>query len=232
MWLQILLLAGVVKIESNIQLPPGRTYRWGPTHNGAARMDRAHAIVSSETLTITAQPVNGQPPAGHGGKQIAIKYLSGAVHGKKQLTVTPGGGFDFVGSFRATTTKGTWPAFWLTAVKGWPPEIDLAEWKGSGKISFNTFNASNQVASKNIDFPRPESFHDIKTELRDKNGKDVEVKFHMDGQLVATQVGRGYVGQAFWLIVNLQMEGSSGAPGPSKNTTYAMKNLHVISYNK
>jgi hypothetical protein len=75
----------------------------------------------------------------------------------------------------------------------------MAEWKGSGKISFNTFNASNQVAAKDVNYPNADAFHDIKTELRDKNGKDVEVKFHMDGKLVTTQVGRGYVGQAFYL---------------------------------
>jgi beta-glucanase (GH16 family) len=162
-------------------------------------MDKAHVTLSDGTLHLRAQPVSGQAPASHGGKTIAIKYLSGAVNAKQRFTITAGGGFDFTGSFRASTDKGTWPAFWLTAVKGWPPEIDMAEWKGNGKISFNTFNASNQVAAKDINYPRPDLFHDIKTELRDKNGKDVEVKFHMDGQLMATQVGRGYVGQAFYL---------------------------------
>jgi beta-glucanase (GH16 family) len=162
-------------------------------------MQKSHATLSNGELTLTAQPVSGQAAASHGGKSIAIKYLSGAVNAKRHFTVMPGGGFDFIGSFRATTIKGTWPAFWLTAVKGWPPEIDMAEWKGNGKISFNTFNTSNQVTAKDVNYPKPETFHDIKTELRDKNGKDVEVKFFMDGQLMATQVGRGYVGQAFYL---------------------------------
>jgi beta-glucanase (GH16 family) len=95
--------------------------------------------------------------------------------------------------------RGTWPAFWLTAVKGWPPEIDLAEWKGKGKISFNTFNTSKEVAARDVGYPNPGDWHTVHTELRDKNGKDVEVKFSMDGKQVVKQVGRGYVGQKFWL---------------------------------
>ena len=108
-------------------------YPWGSDHNGAARMvgnssDHNYiAIKTHGTLTLTAQPVSGQPPTSSG---VAINYLSGTVYAKNSLTVEKGGGYDISGSFQATTTKGTWPAFWLTATKGWPPEIDLAEWKG------------------------------------------------------------------------------------------------------
>lgn len=174
-------------------------YPWGSDHNGAARMDKAHVSISGNTLTLTAQPVTGQKDASHGGKAIPIHYLSGAVNAKQHFTVQPKGGFDFSGDFQATTTKGTWPAFWLTAVNGWPPEVDMAEWKGSGKISFNTFNTSSIVGWKDVNYPNPGDFHSIKSELRDLNGKDVQIKFYMDGSLIATQVGKGYVGQAMYL---------------------------------
>lgn len=175
-------------------------YPWGgDTHNGGARMDKAHVAISSGTLTITAQPVKGQPPATHGGKQIAINYLSGAVGAKQHFTVPKGGGLVFSGSFQATTTKGTWPAFWLTAVNGWPPEIDMAEWKGSGKISFNTFNTSSVLSWKDVTYPSPSQFHDIKCEVKDVNGKDTQVKFWMDGALQATHVGKDYTGKPFYL---------------------------------
>lgn len=36
----------------------------------------------------------------------------------------------------ASVLKGTWPAAWLTGAKSWPPEIDLAEWKGNGKVRY------------------------------------------------------------------------------------------------
>ncbi|KAF2262227.1 family 16 glycoside hydrolase [Lojkania enalia] len=176
-------------------------YPWGgTTHNGGARMDKDHVKISTPgTLTITAQPVRGQPPATHAGKQIPINYLSGAVGARQHFTVPSGGGLIFSGSFQATTTRGTWPAFWLTAVNGWPPEIDMAEWKGSGKISFNTFNTSSVLSWKDVTYSNPSQFHDIKCELRDVNGRDTQVKFYMDGAPQATHVGKDYTGKPFYL---------------------------------
>ncbi|KAL9093588.1 MAG: hypothetical protein Q9165_003983 [Trypethelium subeluteriae] len=177
-------------------------YPWGSDHNGAARMvgnssDHDYITIKTPgTLTLTAQPVTGQPATSSG---VAIHYLSGTVYAKNSLTVEKGGGYDISGSFQATTTKGTWPAFWLTATKGWPPEIDIAEWKGDGDISFNTFNTSSQVAAKNVNYPNPSEFHDVKAELRDENGSDVSITFYLDGAKVVTQVGKGYVGAGFWL---------------------------------
>lgn len=177
-------------------------YPWGgTTHNGGARMDKAHVALSPPgTLAITAEPVTGQPPATHGGKQIAINYLSGAIGAKQHFTIPKGGGLVFSGSFQATTTKGTWPAFWLTAVDGWPPEVDMAEWKGSGKISFNTFNTSSVLQWKDVTYSNPGAFHDIKCQVRDQgNGKDAQVKFWMDGTEVTTHYGKDYVGKPLYL---------------------------------
>lgn len=162
-------------------------------------MDKDHVKISGGVLKLTASPATGQKPASSGGKSIAVHYLSGTVYAKSHFNVSRTGGYDFMGDFRATTTKGTWPAFWLTAVKGWPPEIDMAEWKGSGKISFNTFNTSSKVAAKDVNYPKPGEFHSIKTELRDLNGKDVQVKFYMDGELVTTQVGKDFLGVPMYL---------------------------------
>ncbi|KAG9230365.1 concanavalin A-like lectin/glucanase domain-containing protein [Amylocarpus encephaloides] len=206
-------------------------YPWGSDHNGAARMATTHLSLKNNAATITAQPVKGQKDAIHGGRNIPIHYLASAFNAKQHFAVAAKGGFDFTAEFQAPVAKGTWPAFWLTYVDGWPPEIDLAEWKGSGKISFNTFNTSSIVSSKDVAYPNPGGWHKIKTELRDLNGKDVQTKFYMDGTLVTTQVGKGYIGKAQYLIVNLQMEGSSGSPGPAGNTTYSIRNLEVLSYN-
>lgn len=174
-------------------------YPWGSDHNGAARMAKSQATLSNGVLTLTAKRVDGEKPASHGGKQIPIRYLSGAVHAKEHFNVSRGGGYDFAGEFRATTTKGTWPAFWLTAVKSWPPEIDMGEWKGSGKISFNTFNTSSQVRARDVAYPSPGEFHKILCEVRDVNGRDVSAKFWLDGKVVETQYGKGYVGQPLYL---------------------------------
>lgn len=188
-------------------------------------MDEAHVAISSPgVLTITAQPVKGQPPATNGGEEYPINYLSGAVGAKQHFAVPEGGGLVFSASVQATTTKGvrnpfapqplkttpleskthanppqTWPAFWLSAVNGWPPEIDMAEWKGSGKISFNSFNTSSEVAAKDIPYPDPAAFHDIKCQLKDNGGGVVQVQYYMDGKMVTTQYARDYVGKEMWL---------------------------------
>lgn len=177
-------------------------YPWGTDHNGAARMDEAHvALAGDSTLTITAEPVTGESPASSGGQSIEVKYRSGAVHAKETFTVqaASGSGYDFTAEFQATTDVGTWPAFWLTGVNSWPPEIDMAEWKGSGKISFNTFNTSSEVDALDVDYPDPGEFHTIKCQVREHNGVDVQVKYFMDGTEITTQYGSGFVGEPFWL---------------------------------
>lgn len=201
-------------------------YPWGTDHNGAARMDKSQSKLDgvSNTLTMTAKRVadGSQKPAKQGGKTIAIHYLAGTINAKKHITVSKGTTVELAGDFRAPVARGTWPAFWLTAVDGWPPEVDLAEWKGSGKISFNTFNTSSQVAAKDVAYPSPSAFHSIKTVLWDENGSDVGVKFYMDGKLVTTQVGRGFTRKAMYLILDLQMEGSSGSPGPTSGKSRSL----------
>ncbi|KAK4448627.1 galactan endo-beta-1,3-galactanase [Podospora aff. communis PSN243] len=185
--------------QANFDTDWNYNYPWGTDHNGAARMAKGQVTLSGGTLTITAKKVSGERAASHGGKQIPIKYLSGAIHAKEHFNVSRGGGYDFSGEFRATTGRGTWPAFWLTGVPGWPPEIDMAEWKGSGKVSFNTFNTSSQVRARDVNYLNPGEFHKFRCEVRDKNGKDVAVKFFMDEQLIETQFGRGYVGVPMYL---------------------------------
>ncbi|KAL2857261.1 concanavalin A-like lectin/glucanase domain-containing protein [Aspergillus pseudoustus] len=198
-------------------------YPWGDTHNGGARMDSEHVTVSDGVLTLTAEPVSGQPDP--------IHYLSGAIHAKSTFTVEAGGGYDLSAEFIAPVSTGTWPAFWLNAASGWPPEIDIAEWKGTGKISFNTFNTSSEVTALDIDYPSPEDWHSVKAEVRDENGSDVSVKFYLDGELVTTQYAREYVGKGLRLIINYQTEGSSGSPGPTTETTFQVRKVEVISQN-
>ncbi|KKA30944.1 hypothetical protein TD95_004974 [Thielaviopsis punctulata] len=198
-------------------------YPWGTDLNGAARMTADQVTLADSTLTLNATPVTGQKPAEHGGSSIPINYFSGTVHAKQTFTVNKDERITYSGSFKAPVERGTWPAFWLTAVVGWPPEIDMAEWKGDGKISFNTFNTSSQVQAQNVEYANPDEWHDIRCETKDVNGEDVEAQFFMDGSLMATQVGKGYVGKAMYLIINLQMEGSSGSPGPT-----GIRNVTVV----
>ncbi|CAH0051738.1 unnamed protein product [Clonostachys solani] len=188
-------------------------------------MNKTQVSTAEGYLVLTSEPVTGQPPAHHGGKDIPINYLSGAIHAKKTFTVQAGGGFDFSADFLAPVDKGTWPAFWLTAVQGWPPEIDVAEWKGSGDISFNTFNTSSEVTALDLPYPNPGAEHTVRAEIRDANGRDVSVNFYLDNKWVATQHGSNYVDAGLYFIINYQMEGSSGSPGPSTSRFLVLQSL-------
>ena len=103
-------------------------YPWGTTHNGAARMDSAHVSVAGNQLSLTAEYVTGQSDATFSNKPLEIDYLSGTVHAKETFTVAKTGGYDFSAQVKAPVAKGTWPAFWLTAVQGWPPEVIYSIW--------------------------------------------------------------------------------------------------------
>ena len=76
----------------------------------------------------------------------------------------------------------------------------MAEWKGSGKISFNTFNTSSELQWKDVTYSNPGNWHDIKCQVRDRgNGKDAQVKYWMDGTEVTTHYGKDYVGKPLYL---------------------------------
>ncbi|KAK7688560.1 Galactan endo-beta-1,3-galactanase [Cerrena zonata] len=202
-------------------------YPWGSDHNGSGRMVKGNVNVASGTLSLVATPTsNPVPPTSAANPHPAIHYASGAVHAKDHITVTAGNSYSIYGEFSALTPKGTWPAFWLTAVNGWPPEVDIGEWKGTANNWYNTFNTSSQVKSDLVAWPTDLSFHSLRADLT-AQGSSVKIDFFMDNQLKATQYGANFAGAPMWLIINLQMEGSSGSPGPTGTTTYKIRNVQV-----
>ncbi|EGN98150.1 glycoside hydrolase family 16 protein [Serpula lacrymans var. lacrymans S7.3] len=212
-------------------------YPWGSDHNGAARMvgnstDHSRISVASGTLTLKATPVTGQPPS-TAAPYPAINYFSGAIHAKEQINIngTDAVGYQVEGEFSSPTAVGVrcWPAFWLTAVNGWPPEADIGEWKGTNNSWFNTFNTSTVVDTTIVSWPGDYSFHSLKAVLRviPNNTQDLSIEYYKDNVLEATHIAANFYGAPMWLIVNLQMEGSSGTPGPANGATYQARNVQV-----
>jgi len=206
-------------------------YPWGSDHNGGARMvgnssDHSHISLSNGVLTLTATPVSGQPPS-TSNPYPAIHYFSGTVYSKIQVNVDDSSakGFQVEGSFKAPTAYGTWPAFWLTAVNGWPPEADIGEWKGTQQNWFNTFRTSSDVTSTIVTWP-DSNFHALKAVIRAVNAVNVTIDYYLDNVHQAQHTGN-FVGKPMWLIIDLQMEGSSGSPGPSGTTTYQIKDVKL-----
>ncbi|KZV71568.1 glycoside hydrolase family 16 protein [Peniophora sp. CONT] len=209
-------------------------YPWGSDHNGSGRMvgsssNHAHINAASNTLTLIATPTsNASPPTSTADPHPAIHYASGTVYAKSQITVTKTVSYTLYGEFSSPTAKGTWPAFWLTAVQGWPPETDIGEWKGTANNWYNTFNTSSVVHSDLVAWPTDLSFHSLQAVLTaEADGTTVRIDFSMDGTHKSTQYGANFVGKAMYLILDLQMEGSSGTPGPTGTTTFKVRNLSV-----
>jgi len=189
--------------------------------------DHSHISLSNGVLTLTATPVSGQPPS-TSNPHPAIHYFSGTVFSKVQVNVdgTSAKGFQIEGEFIAPTAFGTWPAFWLTAVNGWPPEADIGEWKGTSQNWFNTFRTPSDVTSSIVSWPNNGQFHSLKAVLRAVNSVNVTIDYYLDNVHQAQHTGN-FVGKPMWLIIDLQMEGSSGSPGPGGTTTYQIRNVKM-----
>ncbi|HET9516377.1 MAG TPA: hypothetical protein VFO77_01495, partial [Actinoplanes sp.] len=75
----------------------------------------------------------------------------------------------------------------------------------------------------------PGSWHRYRAWINKVNATDVEIHYYIKegDREVETGVHRAnFVGKPLWLIMNLQMEGSSGAPGPQE-ATFQARNIYV-----
>jgi hypothetical protein len=208
-------------------------YPWGSDHNGSARMygsasDHNHIYLGSGVLTLKASRISWDEGTSSSTPHLPIRYHSGAVHAKNQIVVTSQfPEYEVKGEFQAPSAAGTWPAFWLTGVNSWPPESDILEFKGNSDNWFNTFRTSSDVSTTIVGVPSPGSWHTYRAWITKVNGTDVDIHYYLDGTWKAVHRGAGFVGKPLWLIVNLQMEGSSGNSGPGGDTYYRARNVYV-----
>ncbi len=185
-------------------------YPWGTDHNGSARMRSQNSTVSGGVLTCSA--VKGTV-----ADKASIHYFSGTVYAKKQVTVSNSWPLWRVsGEFQCPSAKGTWPAFWLNNATGWPPEADIMELKGSNVNWSNTYkNQSGQWSNTFTTISNPASWHTYTAWIAKSSATDVKIEYWIDGVKMGTHYGQNFMNVALNLIIDLQMEGSSGAPGPN-----------------
>ncbi|GAA1871459.1 hypothetical protein [Myceligenerans crystallogenes] len=206
-------------------------YPWGSDHNGTARMyasstNSTHLWVSpAGQLNIKATPTSGE---GYSSKDphLPIHYRSAAIHAKDRIVVNDTyPDYEIRGEFQAPSARGTWPAFWLTGATSWPPESDILEFKGDSRNWFNTYDGSwdNTLVSVSS----PGSWHEYRIWMSKINATDVEIHYYLDGVWKARHVGSNFVGKPMNLIINLQMEGASGSPGPSGETYFRARDVYV-----
>jgi beta-glucanase (GH16 family) len=208
-------------------------YPWGPDHNGSARMygsatDHNHVTLSGNTLTLRASRISRDEGTSSSTPHLPIKYHSGAVHAKKQILVNDTyPSYEIKGEFQAPTARGTWPAFWLTGVNSWPPESDVLEYKGDNRNWFNTFRGATDVSTTTVAVGSPASWHEYRVWITKVSATDLDIHYYLDGMWRGQHRAAGFVGKPMWLIINLQMEGSSGSPGPTGDTVYRARNVYV-----
>lgn len=207
-------------------------YPWGPDHNGTARMygspsDHNHiSIESPGVLTLKASRISWDEGNSSADPHLPIHYHSGAIHAKQHVVVNDQfPHWEVKGRFQAPSGPGTWPAFWLTGVNGWPPESDILEFKGDDRNWFNTYDGSWENTI--VPVSNPGSWHEYRAWITRGNGNDVDIHYYLDGEWVGQHVGSNFVDEPMWIIINLQMEGSSGSSGPGGDTYYRARDIYV-----
>ncbi|RIB22055.1 Glycoside Hydrolase Family 16 protein [Gigaspora rosea] len=204
---------------------------WGSSHNGAALMlgntsYHENIYLNNSVLALKATRNNNQP----GGNKL--KYTSGTIYAKELIEVNSQyPNYLICGDFIAPTIFGTWPAFWLTCTTSWPPEVDILEFKGSTFNNFNIFYINKTVPtySDRTNITSPNDWNTFCFYMNMINNNNVSVTLSLNNMPNITHTAEGYVGKKFWLIIDLQMEGSSGGPGPSSDAFYYLRNVKIIS---
>lgn len=207
-------------------------YPWGSDHNGTARMYASHTdlsqlyIESAGTLVFKATRISGDEGTSSSDPHLPIHYHSAAIHAKKQVLVNDQyPNYEVKGEFQAPSAAGTWPAFWITGANSWPPESDILEFKGSATNWFNTYDGSWE--NTKVSVSGPGSWHGYRAWIAKSSSTDVTIDYYLDGTWVGRHTGSNFVGKPMNIIINLQMEGSSGSSGPSGDTYFRARNVYV-----
>ncbi|TRX59241.1 family 16 glycosylhydrolase [Fulvivirga sp. M361] len=206
-------------------------YPWGSDHNGSARMygsptDHNHIYKSgSGYLVLKASRINWNEGNSSHDPWLPIRYHSGAIHAKNKVRVTdqfP----EWSAQVRVATNTGPgiWPAFWLTHDGPWDAESDIMEFVGSNYCRQNTYDLAWEGQETWI--ATPTAYHTYKMWMR-KDGNDVDLHYYIDGVWKAQHRGTNFANKDLWVILNLQMEGSSGNNGPGGDTYMHVDWVHV-----
>jgi hypothetical protein len=174
--------------------------------------------MSNNMLTLTSYyiPQNG------------LHYQSGVVYCN---TDVPNSGYNYVTldvdmytPYAGTT--GCWPAFWLDSAWTWPPEVDIAEFKGNeggGNVWQNVDGTSGTWVCV-ISTVDQTKWHHYGVVLGPPAGGNRTYQLYLDGQIKGHGTFIDTQGVPFWVIFNYAMEGSSGTPGPTSTTYVQAKN--------
>ncbi|CAG8760178.1 24203_t:CDS:2, partial [Cetraspora pellucida] len=216
----------------HIILSGSKIIPWGDVHVGTAFMrgnSSFHQNIYLEDSVLTLKATRNFSEA----YNRTFNYFSGAVHAKQLLEVTEQyPSYTMCGDFLAPMIPGAWPAFWITATS-WPPEVDILEFKGDNNDNFNIYIDKNtptywdQIRIHSSDDWNTYCLYMKRVNNTDVNNTDVDITFSLNNNISITHTATDYVGKQFWVIINLEMEGSSGPSGPLNDTYYYARNVYV-----
>jgi hypothetical protein len=203
-------------------------YPWGPDHNGSARMYKSNISLSGGVLTLRATRITANEGNSASPPHLPIRYHSGAVHAKTIVLVNDSfPNWEVRGEFQAPTMNGAWPAFWLNGVNTWPPESDILEFMAGDTVNWqNTWRTQNDVSRTLTKIPTAGEWHRYGVWITKESATDVNIHYYIDGNWIAVHRAN-FVDKPLHVIINLQMEGSGGTPGPTADTYYRARNIYI-----
>jgi len=206
-------------------------YPWGTDHNGSARMNATNVTVSGGVVTLSSWLTNSYEGTSSASPYLTIRYNSGTFYLNTQITINQNYPvWDISGQFKVPTQTGCWPAFWMTGANSWPPESDFMEFKGVNGCSQNTYDGSWQGVTTTV--PTANSaWHTYRLVACLENSTNVDFHYYIDGVMETEQTSYTFVNSPCWLIIDFQMENSSGTPGPSYTTYTYVTNIVVKRLN-
>jgi fibronectin type 3 domain-containing protein len=190
-------------------------YEWGDTQNGSAVMSPTNISFAGNVMTIQSYPVSSADTS----------YNSGACWSSLwQLQVSSTFPcWQVSGTFQVNSATGCWPAMWLDGSTSWPPESDVMEYY-SGVCHQNTYDGVWQVQTTNVSSPG--SWHTYSATYTLTNSTWETIQYYIDGVLRSTQTAHSnFVGKSMWVIIDYQMNGSSGSTGPNYTTYLVCTNV-------
>jgi len=159
-------------------------------------------------------------------------YESGVSWSKVNV---PAGGYSYVTASCQiynpnAGVRGCWPAFWLDSAGSWPPEIDIAEFKGNtGGMVWQNVDDDNNNWTTFQNSINASQWHTYSASIGPATGGNRAYQLFLDGALKGSGQFWDPQGPQFWVICNYAMEGDSGSPGPNHNTYVQFQNYQLTT---
>ncbi len=180
--------------------------------------------VSNGVLTITAQ----KTPASVSGQVEGHAYTSGMLTTHSSFAQTYG---YFEIRADMPDDKGVWPAFWLLPEDGsWPPELDVVEMRGQDQNTVHVTVHSNETGTQTsvstaVSVAETTGFHTYGVLWQED-----EIVWYIDDVAVARADTPSDMHDPMYMIVNLAVGGSAGAPGADLDDGSHMKIDYIRAY--